>query len=53
MQKPASEVCESSEGNGFCSHHLKENQIVKEDISKKVDLGNSIINILQAVYFSL
>lgn len=53
MEKPASEVFKSSEGNGFCSHHLKENQIVKEWISKKVDLGNSMINILQVVYFIL
>ena len=44
MEKPASEVFKSSEGNGFCFHHLKENEIVKEAISKKMDLGNNIIN---------
>ena len=38
-------------GMGFAL--IKENQTVKEGISKKVDLGNSMINILQAVYFSL
>ena len=46
-------MCKSSEGDGFCSHHLKENQIVKERTSEKVDLGNSMINILQVVFVSV